>query len=87
MLLVLGSILHTLETSESNIKYLRSISEHIEVLYPDNDLNVKIEDLDILQTIRSGVNHWIAVIGNPVLGNKKFIDPPAIDKVVVNKKG
>ena len=86
VLLVLGSILHTLDTSETNLKYLKSISEHIEILYPDNDLNVKIEDLDILQTIRSGVNHWIAVVGNPVLGNKKFIDPPAIDKVIANNK-
>lgn len=78
VLLVLGSILHTLIPDDVNLKYLKSISEHIEILYPDNNLNVKIEDLDMLQTIRSGVNHWIEVVRNPILGDKKFIDPPSI---------
>lgn len=86
VLLVLGSILNKLESNEGTIKMLKSIVEHIEILYPDNELNVKIEDLEILQTIRTGLKHWIAVINNPVLGDKKFIDPPAIQDVIRNTK-
>lgn len=86
VLLVLGSILNKLESNEGTIKMLKSIVEHIEILYPDNELNVKIEDLEILQTIRTGLKHWIAVINNPVLGDKKFIDPPVIQDVIGNSK-
>lgn len=90
VLLVLGSLLNNLETCNNTVKILKSITEHIEVLYPDNDLNVRIEDLDVLQAIRTGIEHWLTVINNPVFTNKThsyikppyFIDPPSITETI-----
>ena len=88
VLLVLGSILNKFDANETTTTMLKSIIEHIEILYPDNDLNVKIEDLEVLQAIRTGLQHWISVVSNPVLGDKQFIDPPPIQTVVnPGKKG
>ena len=86
VLLILGSILNKLENNADTINRLESIIQHIEILYPDNELNVKIEDLEILQTVRTGLKHWISAVKNPILGDKKFIDPPAISEVISGKK-
>lgn len=87
ILLVMGSILNTLYVDDINeIKMLESIKNHIEVLYPDNELNTKIEDLDTLQTIRLGIMHWLKVISNN--RSATFIEPKPLsaDNALPKKK-
>ena len=83
----MGSILNTLYVDDINeIKMLESIKNHIEVLYPDNELNTKIEDLDTLQTIRLGIMHWLKVISNN--RSATFIEPKPLsaDNALPKKK-
>ena len=87
ILLVMGSILNTLYVDDINeIKMLESIKNHIEVLYPDNELNTKIEDLGTLQTIRLGIMHWLKVISNN--RSATFIEPKPLsaDNALPKKK-
>jgi hypothetical protein len=55
---------------------LQSIKKHIELIYPDNELNTNIESLDTCQTIRLGIIHWLKIVNN----NKTapFIEPPTL---------
>lgn len=89
ILLVMGSLLNTMYTDESGIneiKMLESIKHHIEILYPDNDLNTKIEDLDTCQTIRLGIIHWLKILSNN--RSTSFIEPKPLssDNALPKKK-
>lgn len=74
ILLIMGSLLNTLYVDDiKEISILESIKNHIEVIYPDNELNTKIEDLDTCQAVRLGIIHWLKIINNNC--TTKFIEP------------
>ena len=75
ILLVMGSLLNTMYVDDNikEITILESIKNHIEVIYPDNELNTRIEDLDTCQAIRLGILHWLKIINNN--RTTKFIEP------------
>ena len=77
ILLITGSFLNDLYIDNvEEIKMLQSIKKHIELIYPDNELNTNIESLDTCQTIRLGIIHWLKIVNN----NKTapFIEPPTL---------
>ena len=74
ILLVMGSLLNAMYVDDiKEIHILESIKNHIEVIYPDNELNTKIEDLDTCQAVRLGIIHWLKIINNSK--TTKFIEP------------
>lgn len=74
ILLVMGSLLNAMYIDDiKEIHILESIKNHIEVIYPDNELNTKIEDLDTCQAVRLGIIHWLKIINNSK--TTKFIEP------------
>jgi len=92
ILMIMGSILNDLYMDDvKEIKMLESIKTHIEVLYPDNELNSKIEELDTCQAIRLGIIHWLKILNNSKAA--PFIEPPKMsidmslpDELLKNKK-
>lgn len=77
ILMIMGSILNELYVDDiKEIKMLESIKQHIEVLYPDNELNSKIEELDTCQAIRLGIIHWLKILNNSKAA--PFIEPPKL---------
>lgn len=77
ILMIMGSILNDLYMNDvKEIKMLESIKTHIEVLYPDNELNSKIEELDTCQAIRLGIIHWLKILNNSKAA--PFIEPPKL---------
>ena len=88
ILLVMGSILNEMYVDDiKEIKMLESIKKHIEVLYPDNDLNVKLEDLDTCQAVRLGIMHWLDILKSSKAS--QFIEPTPLssDMVIPKKSG
>lgn len=74
ILLVMGSLLNELYVDDiKEIHILESIKNHIEVIYPDNELNTNIESLDTCQAIRLGLIHWLKIVNNSK--TTKFIEP------------
>lgn len=74
ILLIMGSILNSLYVDDiKEIHILESIKNHIEVIYPDNELNTKIEELDTCQAIRLGIIHWLKILHNAK--TTQFIEP------------
>ena len=74
ILLVMGSLLNELYIDDiKEIHILESIKNHIEVIYPDNELNTNIESLDTCQAIRLGLIHWLKIVNNSK--TTKFIEP------------
>lgn len=87
ILLVMGSLLNAMYVDDiKEIHILESIKNHIEVIYPDNELNTKIEDLDTCQAVRLGIIHWLKIINNSK--TTKFIEPtPLSSDNALPKKG
>ena len=87
ILLVMGSLLNAMYVDDiKEIHILESIKNHIEVIYPDNELNTKIEDLDTCQAVRLGIIHWLKIINNSK--TTKFIEPtPLSADNALPKKG
>lgn len=87
ILLVMGSLLNELYVDDiKEIHILESIKNHIEVIYPDNELNTNIESLDTCQAIRLGLIHWLKIVNNKT--TTKFIEPTPLssDNVLPKKK-
>ena len=87
ILLVMGSLLNAMYIDDiKEIHILESIKNHIEVIYPDNELNTKIEDLDTCQAVRLGIMHWLKIINNNKAST--FIEPtPLSSENALPKKG
>ena len=82
ILMIMGSILNDLYMNDvKDIKMLESIKTHIEVLYPDNELNSKIEELDTCQAIRLGIIHWLKILNNSKAA--PFIEPPKLSETTL----